>query len=130
EGWCRTGALGWMEDGGLIGTTDRKKYGIVTAGGMPIARHNIEKLLTADPFLSQAMVYGDRRPYPVALITLSPDELKKFAQVQGIIASDPAVLVKHPKVVERVERTVEEKNSKHQKNAKIKKSQVQPRAFN
>jgi len=91
---------------------------------MNIAPQNIENLLKADPFISQAMVYGDRRPYPVALITVNPDELKKFAHDQGIIASDAEVLVKHPKVVERVERTVEEKNSKLQSYAKIKKFRV------
>src|SRR5438552_6045973 len=114
EGWFHTGDIGRIDDDGFLFITDRKKDLIVTAGGMNIAPQNIENLLKADPFLSQAMVYGDRRPYPVALITLNPDELKKFAQEQGIIASDPAVLVKHPKVVERVERTAEEKNSKLQ----------------
>src|SRR5438034_5108852 len=114
EGWFHTGDIGRIDDDGFLFITDRKKDLIVTAGGMNIAPQNIENLLKADPFLSQAMVYVDRRPYPVALITLNPDELKKFAQEQGIIASDPAVLVKHPKVVERVERTVEEKNSKLQ----------------
>src|SRR5882672_1205279 len=51
--------------------TDRKKDLIVTAGGMNIAPQNIENLLKADPFISQVMVYGDRRPYPVALITIN-----------------------------------------------------------
>src|SRR2546422_5106927 len=49
---------------------------IVTAGGMNIAPQNIENLLKGDPFVSQVMVYGDRRPYPVALITLNADELR------------------------------------------------------
>ncbi|PYN98443.1 MAG: long-chain fatty acid--CoA ligase [Candidatus Rokuibacteriota bacterium] len=129
EGWFHTGDIGRIDDDGFLFITDRKKDLIVTAGGMNIAPQNIENLLKADPFLSQAMVYGDRRPYPVALITLNPDELKKFAQEQGIIASDPAVLVKHPKVVERVERTVEEKNSKLQSYAKIKKFRVLPDDF-
>ncbi len=45
--------------------------------------------------------------YPVALITLNPEEQQKFAREQGILTSDPAVIVRHPKVVERVGRTVE-----------------------
>src|SRR5436309_3943164 len=129
EGWFHTGDIGRIDDDGFLFITDRKKDLIVTAGGMNIAPQNIENLLKADPFISQVMIYGDRRPYPVALITLNPDELKKFAQEQGIIASDPAVLVKHPKVVERVERTVEEKNSKLQSYAKIKKFRVLPDDF-
>jgi len=129
DGWFHTGDIGRVDDDGFLFITDRKKDLIVTAGGMNIAPQNIENLLKADPFISQVMVYGDRRPYPVALITVNPDELKKFAQDQGIIASDAAVLVKHPKVVERVERTVEEKNSKLQSYAKIKKFSVLPVDF-
>jgi long-chain acyl-CoA synthetase len=91
---------------------------------MNLAPQNVENLLKADPFVSQAMVYGDRRPYPVALITVNPEELQKFARDQGILASDPVVLVKHPKVLERVARIVEEKNTHLQSYAKIKKFTV------
>src|SRR5713226_4713353 len=124
DGWFHTGDIGRVDDDGFLFITDQQKDLIVTAGGMNIAPQNIENLLKADPFISQVMVYGDRRPYPVALITVNPDELKKFAREQGILASDAAVLVKHPKVVERVERTVEEKNSRLQSYAKIKKFRV------
>jgi len=96
---------------------------------MNIAPQNIENMLKTDPFISQAMVYGDRKPYPVALITLNADELGKFAREHGIIAADPAVVVKHPKVLERVGRTVEEKNSQLQSYAKIKKFTVLPVDF-
>jgi long-chain acyl-CoA synthetase len=121
SGWFHTGDIGRLDEDGFLFITDRKKDLIVTAGGMNIAPQNIENLLKADPFISQVMVYGDRRPYPVALITLNPDELQKFAREQGILSSDPSVIVKHPKVVERISRTVEEKNSQLQSYAKIKK---------
>jgi long-chain acyl-CoA synthetase len=101
----------------------------VTAGGMNIAPQNIENLLKADPFVSQVMVYGDRRPYPIALITVSPEELSKFAREQGILTTDPGVITKHPKVVERVARIVEQKNSQLQSYAKIKKFTVLPVDF-
>ena len=96
---------------------------------MNIAPQNIENLLKADPFISQVMVHGDRRPYPVALITLNPDELAKFAREQGILTTDPAALVRHPKIVERVARTVEEKNTNLQSYAKIKKFTILPVDF-
>jgi long-chain acyl-CoA synthetase len=70
------------------------------------------------------MVHGDRRPYPVALITLNPEELGKFAREQGVLASDTGTLVRHPKVVERVARTIEEKNTTLQSYAKIKKFSI------
>jgi long-chain acyl-CoA synthetase len=121
SGWFHTGDIGRLDEDGFLFITDRKKDLIVTAGGMNIAPQNIENLLKADPFISQVMVYGDRRPYPVALITINPEELQKFAREQGILSSDPSVIVKHPKVVERISRTVEEKNSQLQSYAKIKK---------
>jgi long-chain acyl-CoA synthetase len=129
SGWFHTGDIGRVDEEGFLFITDRKKDLIVTAGGMNIAPQNIENLLKADPFISQVMVYGDRKPYPVALITLNADELSKFAREQGILATEAAVVVKHPKVVERVARTVEEKNSHLQSYAKIKKFAVLPDDF-
>jgi long-chain acyl-CoA synthetase len=129
SGWFHTGDIGRLDDDGFLFITDRKKDLIVTAGGMNLAPQNIENLLKADPFVSQVLVYGDRRPYPIALITVNPEELTKFARDEGIIASDPSVVAKHPKVIERVGRTVEEKNSQLQSYAKIKKFAVLPADF-
>jgi long-chain acyl-CoA synthetase len=129
SGWFHTGDIGRIDEDGFIFITDRKKDLIVTAGGMNIAPQNIENLLKADPFVSQVMVYGDRRPYPVALITVNPDELGKFARELGILANDPAVVTKHPKIVERVARIVEEKNTQLQSYAKVKKFAVLPVDF-
>ncbi len=129
DGWFHTGDIGRLDEDGFLFITDRKKDLIVTAGGMNIAPQNIENMLKADPFISQVMVYGDRRPYPVALITVSPEELNKFAHEHGILVTDAAVLAKHPKIVERVGRTVEEKNTQLQSYAKIKKFAVLPVDF-
>ena len=128
-GWFHTGDIGRLDEEGFLFITDRKKDLIVTAGGMNIAPQNIENMLKADPFISQVMVHGDRRPYPVALITLNPDELAKFAREHGVLTSDPAALVKHPKIVERVSRTVEEKNTNLQSYAKVKKFAILPVDF-
>jgi len=129
EGWFHTGDIGRIDEDGFLFITDRKKDLIVTAGGMNIAPQNIENLLKADPFISQAMVHGDRRPYPVALITLNPDELAKFAREHGVLTSDAAALVRHPTIVERVARTVEEKNTQLQSYAKVKKFTILPVDF-
>jgi len=129
DGWFHTGDIGRLDEDAFLFITDRKKDLIVTAGGMNIAPQNIENMLKADPFISQVMVYGDRRPYPVALITVNPEELQKFARGHGILVTDAGVLVKHPKVVERVGRTVEEKNTQLQSYAKIKRFAVLPVDF-
>ena len=96
DGWFHTGDIGRIDEDGFLFITDRKKDLIVTAGGMNIAPQNIENLLKADPFISQVMVYGDRKPYPVALITLNPEELAKFAREQGMLTTDPGALVAPP----------------------------------
>ncbi len=129
DGWFHTGDIGTIDGDRFLFITDRKKDLIVTAGGMNIAPQNIENLLKADPFISQVMVYGDRRPYPVALITVNPEELSKFAQEQGILVNEAAVIVKHPKLVERIGRTIEEKNTQLQSYAKIKRFTVLPIDF-
>ena len=129
DGWFATGDIGKIDADGFLFITDRKKDLIVTAGGINIAPQNIENLLKGDPFISQAVVHGDKRPYPVALITLNPDELAKFAREQGILVTDRAALAKHPTVVERVSRIVEERNAGLQSYAKIKKFAILPDDF-
>ncbi|MBI2529005.1 MAG: long-chain fatty acid--CoA ligase [Candidatus Rokubacteria bacterium] len=129
DGWFATGDIGKIDPEGYLFITDRKKDLIVTAGGMNIAPQNIENLLKGDPFISQVMVHGDRRPYPVALITVNAEELAKFAKAEGILNLDPAALVKHPKVVERVSRIVEQRNTELQSYAKIKKFAILPGDF-
>jgi long-chain acyl-CoA synthetase len=129
DGWFATGDIGKLDPEGFLYITDRKKDLIVTAGGMNIAPQNIENLLKGDPFISQALVHGDKRPYPVALITLNPDEVAKFAREQGILVTDPGALAKHPKIVERVSRIVEERNTRLQSYAKIKKFAILPEDF-
>jgi long-chain acyl-CoA synthetase len=65
----------------------------------------------------------------VALITLNPDELAKYAREQGILDTDPASLAKNPKVVERVSRIVEGRNAELQSYAKVKKFTILPGDF-
>jgi long-chain acyl-CoA synthetase len=129
DGWFATGDIGTIDAEGFLYITDRKKDLIVTAGGINIAPQNIENLLKGDPFISQVMVHGDRRPYPVALITVNPEELAKFARAEGLLITEPAALAKHPKVVERVARIVEERNAGLQSYAKVKKFSILPGDF-
>jgi len=129
DGWFATGDIGTIDADGFLYITDRKKDLIVTAGGINIAPQNIENLLKGDPFISQAMVHGDKRPYPVALITLNREELAKFARAEGILVTDPGPLARHPKVIERVSRIVEERNAGLQSYAKIKKFAILPEDF-
>ena len=78
DGWLHTGDVGTIDEDGFLTVTDRKKDIIVTAGGKNVSPQNIENLLKGIPWVSQALVVGDRRPYVVALLTLDEDEVAKL----------------------------------------------------
>ncbi len=129
DGWFRTGDIGRLDDEGFLFITDRKKDMIVTAGGVKIAPQNVESLFSGDPLIAHVMVYGDRRPYPVALVVVSADGLAAFTRAKGIPVTDYAELTRHPAVIERVGRIVEQKNAQLASYAKIKKFAVLPAEF-
>ncbi|HEV8016623.1 MAG TPA: long-chain fatty acid--CoA ligase [Stellaceae bacterium] len=68
DGWLHTGDVGEIDRDGYIVITDRKRDFIKNSGGDMIAPARIEGALTLEPQIAQAMVYGDRRPYLVAVI--------------------------------------------------------------
>jgi long-chain acyl-CoA synthetase len=125
-GWFHTGDIGRIDEDGFVYITDRKKDLIVTSGGMNVAPQFFESLLRRDPLISQAMVYGDRRPFPVALVTLNPYEVERLVRDQGILVADPARVGTHPKVTDRVAQIVEAANSELQSYARVKKFAVLP----
>ena len=126
DGWVRTGDIGHLDDDGFLYLTDRKKDLIVTSGGINIAPQLVEQLLRRDVFIADAMIYGDRRPYPTALIALNPDEVVRFARQRGLLVSDYARLTQHPEITARVTAAVEAVNAQLQSYAQIRKFAVIP----
>jgi long-chain acyl-CoA synthetase len=99
DGWLHTGDIGRLDEDGFLSVVDRKKELIITAGGENIAPAAIESLLVAHPLVGQALAYGDRRKYVVALLTLDGEVAPAWAKARGIdsgslagLAADPAVL--------------------------------------
>lgn len=110
DGWFKTGDIGEIDESGFLKITDRKKDIIVTASGKNIAPQNIENLIKTVPVISQVMIYGDRKKYLAALVTLNPDEIRKYAQSQKIPFHNYKELIKNPKIYSYVKKAIEEKN--------------------
>ena len=110
--WLHTGDVGHIDEDGYLFITDRKKDLIITAGGKNVAPQNIENLLKTSPYISQAMVFGDKKPYLTALITMDEDEIAKFARDHKLLYQDLADLSKKEEVYELYRQEVHIKNEK------------------
>jgi long-chain acyl-CoA synthetase len=83
DGWLHTGDIGRFDENGHLMITDRKKDIIVNSGGDNIAPQRVEGILIAEPEISQAMVYGDKRPHLVAIVVPDPDWLTGWKRANG-----------------------------------------------
>ncbi len=107
EGWFHTGDIGVLEDG-FLRITDRKKDIIVTAGGKNIAPQPIENSVKTNKYVSQAVMLGDRRKYPVLLVVPNFDQLEKWAKQRNIIWTDRPQLLAMPTIQAKMEKEVRE----------------------
>jgi long-chain acyl-CoA synthetase len=111
DGWLRSGDLGEVDEEGFVAITGRKKDLIITSSGKNISPTNLETALRETRWVSQAVVYGDNRPYLVALLTLDADELPPLAERAGVTA-DLGAMVADPKVHAVLQESVDEVNAK------------------
>jgi long-chain acyl-CoA synthetase len=120
----RTGDLGEVDDDGYVRITGRKKDLIITSSGKNISPSNIEEQLRESRFVSQAVVFGDKRSYLVALLTLDGDEVSALAEKVGAPDADLATLAGDPDVRAELQRCVDAVNQHLARIEQIKKFAV------
>jgi long-chain acyl-CoA synthetase len=128
-GWFHTGDIGHFDADGFLIITDRKKDLLVTSGGKNIAPQPIENLLKASPYISNAVVIGDRRRFVAALIVPDFDKLEAYAREQGITVASVDELCRHPRVVDFLKDEADRVTPLLASYERIKKIVVLPRDF-
>jgi long-chain acyl-CoA synthetase len=126
DGWLHTGDLGTIDADGFVTITGRIKDIIITASGKNVAPANLENELRQSRWISHAVLYGDRQPYLVALLTLDAEEILPWAQGRGLPA-DVAELAEHPEVRTLLAEVVETANARHARAAQVKRFAILPR---
>jgi long-chain acyl-CoA synthetase len=129
DGWFYTGDIAEIDEDGYVFIVDRKKEIVVTAGGKNIAPQPLENRLRMDKYISQAFVFGDRKPYLVAILTPNLERLIKMAQDEGLEYLDIEDLVANQRVQKRYEYRVQLINDKLPSYQTIKKFILLPRDF-
>jgi len=129
DGWYATGDVGELDAAGFLRITDRKKDLIITAAGKNIAPQNIENALKQSLYISQAMVYGDRRKFLTALITLDPETLIPWAKGRNLPTDDWPALCAQPPVTELIAAEVAEVNTRLARFETVKYHRIIPDDF-
>ena len=121
DGWLHTGDVGKVDEDGFVFITGRKKDIIITAGGKNLTPANLENDLKQTRWVSQAVMHGDRRPFPVMLVTLDEEEMVPWATSQGIEDTSAAALAVHPQVLALIQAELDKANEKYAQVEQVKK---------
>ena len=121
EGWLHTGDIGLMDEDGFFRITDRMKDIIITAGGKNVTPSELENELKFSPYITDAVVIGDKRPYLTAIIMIDQENVEKFAQDGDIPFSNYASLTRTTEVLGLIQSEIERVNKKFARVEQIKK---------
>ena len=106
DGWLHTGDIGELDSDGYLKITDRKKELLKTAGGKYIAPQPIEGMVKRSTFVANAVLYGDRRKFPIILVVPNFDNLERWAAERGLSYGTRAELLELADVQAKMEREV------------------------
>lgn len=129
DGWFHTGDVGEIVDGQYLRITDRKKDIFVLAGGKNIAPVALETALIRNPYIEQAVIYGDKKKFVSALIVPDFVQLEEWAEKHGIAYQPREELIQHPKVMEWMTAQVEDAMRPFASYEKVKRFILLPEAF-
>ena len=121
DGWLHTGDVGEIDNYGNVKITDRKKDIIITAGGKNISPSELENQLKFSPFISDAVVIGDKRKFLSCLIMIDEENVVKYAQDNDIPFSNFESLCKSQDIIELIDNEVSSVNKKFANVEQIKK---------
>jgi len=121
DGWLHTGDVGKVDEDGFLFITGRKKDIIITAGGKNLTPANLENDMKQTRFVSQAVMHGDRRAYPVMLITLDEEQIIPWAGEQGIEDASITALATNPQVIEIIQTELDRANGHYAPVEQVKK---------
>ncbi|MGZ5332040.1 MAG: AMP-dependent synthetase/ligase, partial [Solirubrobacterales bacterium] len=121
DGWLHTGDVGEWLDGTHLRIVDRLKDILITAGGKNISPSEIENALKFSPYVKEAIVIGDRRPYLVAIIGIELDTAGDWAQLRSLPYTTYRDLSEKPEVIELIRGVIVETNERLARVEQVKK---------
>ena len=121
DGWLHTGDVGAVDSDGYFRITDRMKDIIITAGGKNVTPSELENDLKFSPYITDAVVIGDKRPYLTAIVMIDQENVEKFAQDQDVPFSNYSSLTRAPEVQALIQAEMDRVNKKFARVEQIKK---------